>query len=71
VTTLQDRAETVPIDVPTKAGKDARTGAEFLRDLERETTVSLRRDGSRWRWTQSRESRDGRGTARAGKGGET
>ena len=60
MTTLQDLAETVPVDVPTKAGKDVRTGAEYLRDLERETAASLRRDPSRWAWRRTAETPDNR-----------
>ncbi len=60
MTTLQDRAETVPVDALGKAGQDARSGAEYLKALEQEAKVSLRRDPGRRPWRRTTEVADNR-----------
>jgi hypothetical protein len=52
---LTRKAGEAPIHGPGRGGRDRRTAEEYAADLERETSASLRRDPSRWKWWKSNE----------------
>ncbi len=64
-TTTTVAADRAALGALGKGGHDPRSATEYARALATETERSLRQDGSRWRWTRSRESIHGRGAATA------